>query len=204
MTIWQKIKAFFSIKPKRIQNNTFATGGVVTLPTDWKSSRISTDTVLRANALRGMRPEVRKAFSAPYGRTARPLPVAPRRRTEDDDNFASSMAMNMLLMQNIGMPNSAVLAPTIVSGNGGDFGGGGASGDYETCSPAPAPTYEAPEPESCRVESPAPSPSYESSYSSPSPSPSYESSSSSSYSSSDSGSSYSSSDSSSSSSGSYD
>lgn len=47
------------------------------------------------------------------------------------------------------------------SGGGGDFGGAGASGNWDAPIPAPSPSYEAPAP-SPAYESSAPSPSYDS------------------------------------------
>lgn len=78
----------------------------------------------------------------------------------------------------------------IVSGGGGDFGGGGAEGDYKPDTPqaeadnrsfvygdsAIAATAERPVDESCRREDYAPSPAPSPSYEAPAPSPSYSSS----------------------------
>jgi hypothetical protein len=134
-------------------------------------------------------PEALERKTEVRGRTVpQPRPAMPgwRRASETpqvfvqdrDDSFLTGMLVGSMLSS----APSPAQAPTSVfqSGQGGDFGGGGAGGTWEAPSdlscPAPAPVYEAPPP--------PPAPCYEA----PAPSPSY-----------DSGSSYSSSDSSSSS-----
>lgn len=195
LTLWERIKKFFSITPTVVQTgNTAQTiaGGNIYIGTD-STTRLRSVSVPRPNPAHGApKPPKHRPVGKPTGLSAsygKPSPTPASGPTPD-------YAMSLLLLsqfQNANQP--AVIPPVFDSGRGGDFGGGGASGAWDEPSaptPAPEPVYS----------TPAPSPSY-----SPSPSPSYDygsSSSSSSSSSYDSGSSYSSSDSSSSSSSSFD
>lgn len=148
MTLWQKIKSFFSIAPKRtivpllppapyhvsIVDHSGLDASKRLIPRE-RTIHVTTSQVEAANQRMKNRRRAEDSYEDPI-------------RPSHDDAAAANIAMGVLLMAQMqnGLAPASVVAFTAPDAGGGSYDGGGASGSWEAPTeaptPAPAPSYD--------------------------------------------------------------